>query len=79
MATAPGPQDPDRWHAWLKARADEAWGESRAAAIETTLRRTSDALAKLDKAYFSADDRPGFFLTDFSSIEARGPDEGGVR
>jgi hypothetical protein len=48
----------------LRADAASTWGPARAAAIETTLRRTADAIWQLSQLGLRSDDRPGFFLTD---------------
>ncbi|MBI2965330.1 MAG: hypothetical protein HYY34_03895 [Chloroflexi bacterium] len=56
----------------LRGRAAKVWGEARASAIEAALRRTSDALWKLDHLEFENDDRPGFFLADLQQTAWRG-------
>jgi hypothetical protein len=57
-------RDREEAYRLLRRRAASAWGEARASAIEAALRRTADALWKLDRLEFESDDRPGFFLAD---------------
>ena len=61
-------RDREEVYRLLRARAVQVWGEARAAAIEQALRRTSDAIWKLDGLEFASDDRPGFFLTDLQQV-----------
>ena len=56
----------------LRAEAASRWGETRAAAIEATLRRTADAVWRLDQLDFQNDERPAFYLADLSVVRAEG-------
>ncbi len=46
----------------LRERAVEALGEERATAIEVSLWKASEAVARLDPLRFSRDDSPAFYL-----------------
>lgn len=46
----------------LRSEVVRTWGETRAAAIEATLRRTADSVWKLSALQLSEKDTPGFFL-----------------
>ena len=59
--------DRDRVYRALRANAASALGETRAAAIEATLKRTADSIWTLARLEFRNDEKPGFFLGDLPS------------
>ena len=58
-------QERERSYLKLREASVERWGEERTAEIEETLRKTSDAMARLSLFKFDHADVPGFFFSPF--------------
>ena len=68
--------DEARERSYLKLReaSVDRWGEERTAEIEETLRKASDAIARVSLFKFDHSDAPGFFLSPFG-VEREGVGE----
>lgn len=64
--------DEERQQAFEKMRelAANRWSESRAQAIENSLRDASAAVARLERLRFSRDEAPGFYLHEAATYDA---------
>ena len=78
MTSPPDPvADEEAWVDEYRRRAQEAWGQQRASAIDEAVRRTALAVRRLMQAEFEPSEPPGSYLDSLRDClrEVRAADE----